>query len=85
MLKCGLLTKESDDSCKLDIAVFNESDSWIEHELHESEIMAQFYCDTRGIVIIKSELDFNFLTSEVPKKFTETEARQHLSSHGYKL
>lgn len=81
---CGQICEDSSKLCRLNIIFFDGDKVGFDHEKHESDVMAEYYCDTRGIIVV-NELDYNYLSSIFPKSLTEQQARSYLSDRGYKL
>lgn len=81
MFRCGWIEPETDTCCTVNILTFDGHDIYTDVEHHESDIMAEFYFDTRGILKLNNEFDYTCLKTIN----NELDARRYLTDKNYQL
>jgi len=87
MLKIGSLHEDHGYSI-LDVAIFDGDKLWFEdYQKYECDELAQYFCDTRGIILV-NEKDYAYLTTNfchTSVTHVENQTRMYLTDKGYKL
>jgi hypothetical protein len=80
MFRCGWI-EPVHTKCIVKILTFDSNDTYEDVDQHESDIMAEFYFDMRGILKLNNEFDYMCLKTIN----NELEARRYLTDKNYNL